>query len=216
MDPLNLGVKSDKLGLGARLGAIFVTARQGWTPGQMIKALALDMNIYAGRDADVTLGEWLAQPGADGKVIIIDEAQFALSNRAACLERLRGITDKSGTPVILVAMQEDVERFGRHEQISSRIFNWVRFEPSSPEDVAGACQELAEVQIAPDLVARIHADTDGRMRDVIKAISRIEMAAKGLGKDAVNAADMRKTKLVEDYRAGIPRPVVRAAARGNA
>lgn len=202
--------------LGSRLKAVFVTAKQGWTPGQMIRALALDMNVFPGRDADTTLGEWLSKPGEDGKIIIIDEAQFALANRAACLERLRGITDKSGTPVILVAMQEDVESFGRHEQISSRIFNWVKFEGASREDIANACQQLAEVQIAADLVERIHIETDGRMRNVIKAISRIEMAAKGLGKEAVGAADMRKTKLVEDYRLGLPRLAPKATARGHA
>lgn len=201
--------------LGAKLNAIFVTAHQGWRPAQMIKALALEMKVFVGRDADANLGEALAAEGAENRLIIIDEAQFALGSGAACLERLRGITDKSGTPVILVAMQEDVTKFGRHEQISSRIFNWVKFQPASKEDVGKACQQLAEVQIAADLVDRIHADTDGRMRDVIKAISRIEMAAKALGRDPIGAADVRRTTLVEDYRAGIPKPVVKPSARGG-
>ena len=66
--------------------------------------------------------------------------------------------------------------------------------------MATACQPLAEVQIAADLVKRIHADTGGRMRNVLNAISRVEMAAKGLNKTSVTAADVRRLTLCEDYR----------------
>lgn len=189
--------------LASRMGAVFITAQQGWRPTQMIAALAHEMGIVPGRDPNEAIGEALAGHSAEGRIVIVDEAQFALQGGAACLERLRGITDKSATPVILVAMADDVEKFGKREQISSRIFSWVRFEPTDKEDVGRACQELAEVQIGPDLIARIHADSAGRMRDVVKAISRIEMVAKALGKDSVSAADLRHTTLVENYLSGI-------------
>lgn len=201
--------------LGAERGAIFITAHQGWRPTQLIRKLASDLKVVVSRDPDIT-DDSLGAALKKDEVIIIDEAQFALSNGAACLERLRGITDKSGNGVILVAMQADVPKFSRHEQISSRIFSWVKFKPTTKEEVALACQQLADVQIAGDLIERIHADSDGRMRDVIKAISRIEMVAKALGKDAVGAADLRRTTLVEDYRAGLPGPAARPAARGAA
>ena len=41
------------------------------------------------------------------------------------------------------------------------------------------------------------------------------MAAKALGRDPIGAADVRRTTLVEDYRAGIPKPVVKPSARGG-
>jgi DNA transposition AAA+ family ATPase len=202
--------------LGANLQAVFVTAQQGWTPSQMLKALSLVMKVQLGSDPNSAIGEALTPaPNEEARIIIIDEAQFTLQGGAACLDRLRGITDKNGTPVILVAMADDVHKFAKREQISSRIFNWVKFQPTTPDDVARACQELAEVQIAPDLIARIHADTAGRMRDVIKAISRIEMVAKASGKDIVRAADLRKTTLCEDYRSGIPVLAAKAVTKGS-
>jgi len=192
----------------AASGAVFITATQGMTPGRLVTAIGerLGLSVTA-RDLATLIGGRLLE--ADTPVVV-DEAQFLLADNAAALERLRGITDKSATPVLLVSMERDVYRFGAREQISSRIFNWVEFRPASLEDVSLACHQLADVQIAPDLVARIHADTKGRMRGVLNAISRIEMAAKGLGKKAVAAADLRKTVLVEDYRASHDRLARRA------
>lgn len=182
---------------GAQNGAAFLTMQQGWTPGRMTAELAAKIGLPVTARIEVAIGERLAEHET---TVILDEAQFALPENAACLERLRGITDKSGTAVILVAMERDVWRFSQREQISSRIFNWVEFKPASADDVATACQQLAEVQIGADLVKRIHADTGGRMRNVLNAISRIEMAAKGLGKATVNATDVRRLTLCEDYR----------------
>jgi len=184
---------------GSRNGAVYLTMQQGMTPGKMVSAMAEKVGVAITRNTETALGARLAQ---EQTAVILDEAQFALAENGACLERLRGITDKSGTPVVLVAMERDVWKFGQREQIGSRIFNWVEFKPSSLEDVATACRQLAEVQIAPDLVERIHADTHGRMRGVLNAISRIEMAAKGLGIADVHASHVRRIQLVQDYRAG--------------
>lgn len=182
---------------GAAEAAVYLTAVQGMTPGRLIAALAERMGIAQGR-MEAAIGARLA---ASQSAIILDEAGFALDDRAACLERLRGITDKSGTPVILIAMPQDVWRFGQHQQISSRIFNWVEFAPASAADVAAVCQQLADVQIEPDLVQRIHAETEGRMRSVLNAIARIEGVARAASKTRMASADMRGA-LCEDYRRG--------------
>ena len=183
---------------GAAEGAVYLTAVQGMTPGRLIAALAERMGIPQGRTMETAIGARLV---ASQSAIILDESGFALDDRAACLERLRGITDKSGTPVILIAMPQDVWRFGQHQQISSRIFNWVEFAPASAADVAAVCQQLADVQIEPDLVQRIHAETEGRMRSVLNAIARIEGVARAASKTRMASADMRGA-LCEDYRRG--------------
>lgn len=186
---------------GAANAAAFVTLRPGLPPGRLLAMLAAKLGVAQGQqlDIDTALGASLA---ANGTPVILDEAHYGLAESAACLERLRGITDKSGTPVVLVTMEREVWRFGEREQIASRMFAWVEFKPASVDDVAAVCRQLAEVEIAPDLVARIHADSQGRMRSVLNAISRVEMAAQGLGKAQVSAADCRRMTLVEDYRSG--------------
>jgi DNA transposition AAA+ family ATPase len=184
---------------GAAAGACFITMQQGDTPGKLLTALADRLGVPQSKGFENAIGARLAA----GQIpVVLDEAGFALTENAACLERLRGLTDKSGTPVILVAMAQDVWKFGQHQQIASRIYTWVEFKPSSLNDVAAACSQLTDVQIDGDLIRRIHAETEGRMRSVLNAISRIEGAARGLGKTQIGAADVKGVTLCEDYRQG--------------
>ncbi|MFM2056079.1 MAG: hypothetical protein RLY71_464 [Pseudomonadota bacterium] len=186
--------------LGSRLGAVFVTCTQGMSPGRLVEALADRLGLPATRYIDEAIGERLT---LDQTPVLLDEAQFALADGAACLERLRSITDKSGTPFVLVFMERDLWRVGQREQISSRIACRVEFRPAELDDITEVCRQLSDVAIAPDLVKRIHTDTQGRMRSVLNAISRIEIAARTLGKTAVAAADLRQVVLCDDYRAGL-------------
>lgn len=189
---------------GSANGAAFVAMHPGMSPGKLLMSLAAKLHVTrsAAHDLDSAIGEKLVM---DQVTVILDEAHYGLAERAACLERLRGITDKSGTPVLLVTMETEVNRFGEHLQISSRIFNWTEFQPTSLEDVAKVCKSLAEVNIAADLVQRIAKDSAGQMRGILNAISRVEMAAKGLTTDPaapITAAQLKGVRLVEDYRAG--------------
>lgn len=183
---------------GAAEAACYVTATQGMTPGRLIATLADRMGIAQSRTTEAAIGARLAREQIP---IILDEAGFALDERAACLERLRSLTDKSGSPMILILMDQDLWKLGQHQQISSRIFNAVDFVPSTAADVAVVCQQLADIEVADDLVARIHAETEGRMRSVLNAISRVEIVARGASKVRMTSADMRGP-LCEDYRRG--------------
>jgi DNA transposition AAA+ family ATPase len=200
---------------GSANGAAFITLRRGLSPSRMLSMLAAKLGVARGQqlDMDTALGACLAE---NQTTVILDEAQFGLADSAACLETLRGITDKSGTPVVLVTMESEVWRFDRCQQIASRLFCWVEFAPVSVGDVSKVCQQLGEVEIAPDLVQRIQADAQGRMRSVLNAISRIEMAAKGLSKTSMCAADCKRMVLVEDYRAGHNAKPLRATPMGRA
>lgn len=188
---------------GSSNHAAFVAMHPGMSPGKLLSSLAAKLRVTrsAAHDLDSAIGAKLAM---DETTVILDEAHYGLAERAACLERLRGITDKSGTPVLLVTMETEVNRFGEHLQISSRIFNWVEFQPTSLEDVAKVCKSLSEVAIAADLVQRIAAESGGQMRGILNAISRVEMAAKGIEGRApeapVTAAQLKGVRLVEDYR----------------
>lgn len=184
---------------GARQGAVFVTMRPGMTPTRLINEVATKLGIRQGGDVDLDTAVQRLVTEKE-TAIVLDEAGHALADREACLERLRWITDKSLTPLVLVAMAQDIARFDRRQQISSRIYNHVEFKPTTLDDLVAVVLSLAEVEIDADLIARIHRETAGRMRLVLNAISRIEAVGKSLGKDRVTAADMARTRLCEDYR----------------
>lgn len=177
----------------ASSGAAFVTMEKGWTHNRLIIALAERLGVPATGNVASALGRRLVE----GQIpVIVDEAGHGLAENAACLERLRGITDKTGTPFILVFMEHDLWRLRQHLQLTSRIFHAIDMKPATLEDVALACAQLAEVEISPDLVRRIFVESGGLMRKVLNAIAKVEIAAKGLQKTSVTAADMKGTRLV--------------------
>lgn len=188
----------------AEAGAVMLTAQANWTVTRMMEELAAKLGIEPVRGYQAKVAETIA---AEDIALVLDEAQFALHDAAACMEVLRGITDKSGTMLIAVTMDHDVPRFNRREQIGSRFFRRCQFQQSTVADVAAACAQLAEgVEIAPDLIERIHTETGGRMRLVLNAISRIEQIAHHQQAARIDAAVVKGVALCEDFqRAGARR-----------
>lgn len=115
---------------------------------------------------------------------------------------MRDFSDRAETIVVLVGMADIKRRIMRYQQISSRVAQVVEFQAPSPTDVAAACKQLAEVDIAPDLVSEIHRQTGGRMRLVLNAIAQVERAAKMDGVEKISLADIGGKKLVYDWQDG--------------
>lgn len=181
----------------SEVGAVMLTAQADWTVTRMREELAAKLGIEVSRGYQAKIGEAIA---LDEVPIIVDEAQFALHDAAACLEVLRGITDKSKTPLVAITMESEVPKFNRRTQIGSRFFHQCDFRASSEADVIAACAQLAEVEIADDLALRIHADTSARMRLVMNAIARVEQVARRLDKTHINADDVKTLPLVEEFQ----------------
>lgn len=190
--------------------AAMLTANPSWTVRRMMLELAGKLSIP-------TSGAWEAAVenaiAADEIPMIVDEAGFALADNAACVERLRSITDKSGTLLVLVVMERDMERLLKHDQITSRA-TLCAFTASTVGDVKAACAQLAEVQIAEDLAERIHRDTGGRMRLVVEAINLVEAMTLAAGKRRAELADVKGIALCDDFNGSMRR--AGRAARGGA
>jgi|APMI01.1.fsa_nt_gi hypothetical protein len=193
----------------AEVGAVMLTAQEGWTPSRMLGELAEKLGIEPVRGFERKIEETIA---GEEIPIVLDEAAFALHNSAACLERLRGITDKSCTLLVMAAMEQDRPKFARRMQIASRISYVCNFEKSTLDDVAAACRQLGEVEMADDLIERIHRDTDARMRLVMTAINRVELAARRHGKQRIELADVKGLPLCEDFNRVMVRGGVRRGA----
>lgn len=175
--------------------AVMVTAHPGWTVRRMMVELADRLGI-------VTRGAWetaVEARIADEEVpLVVDEAGFALADNAACLERLRSLTDKSGTTLVMVVMERDMTRLRQFDQITSRA-TLCPFGASSLADVRAACEQLAEVDIPDDLAERIHRESGARMRLVIEAINVIERVTQSAGQTSASAVDLRGYALCEDF-----------------
>lgn len=194
----------------ASTNAVMLTAHPGWTVRRMMIELADRLDVVVKGAWEEALQERIA---ADEIPIVVDEAGFALADNAACIERLRAVTDKSGTPLVLVVMERDMARLRQHDQITSRA-TLCPFAPATLTDVRAACTQLAEIEIADDLVERIHRDSGARMRLVLEAISIAERVGVAEGKKRVVAADVADYALCEDFNRAL-RAGRRPGAKGK-
>jgi DNA transposition AAA+ family ATPase len=175
--------------------AVILTAHPGWTVRRMLVDLADRLSIPAKGDWEAAVE---AQVAAEEIPVVVDEAGFALRDNAACLERLRSITDKSGTLLVAVVMERDMERLRQFDQLTSRA-TLCPFRASTLADVRAACAQLSAVAFAPDLSERIHRDSGARMRLVVEAINVAEQVGLAAGKTSISAADVSALSLCEDF-----------------
>jgi len=188
-------------------GAVFLRANIDWTPRYFLVELAKALAVDPRGTSEQLFNRMLAVIATQQLPLVIDEAEATLKDHAAVLEKIRDFSDRTETMVILVGMEAIQRNIARHPQISSRIAQVVEFTPASLEDVALACQQLAEVRIAPDLVAEIHRQSGGRMREVMNAIATVERVGKMNGLALVDVAAVEGMSITHDWQARRPRTV---------
>jgi hypothetical protein len=160
----------------AGVGAVMLTAEVDSTPRRLMVDLAQKLSIVVTQGFEREIEAVIAKHNI---AIILDEAGFALHNNAACIEKLRGITDKTNTLLVVVIMQNDIGKLNspRLQQLASRFGEPCSFKEVSFDDVKLACGQLGEVPMADDLVAHIHKVSGASMRQVMGDICKVEETA---------------------------------------
>jgi hypothetical protein len=103
------------------------------------------------------------------------------------LDTLRDIHDTSNVPVILIGHEGTERRLVHRAQLARRISEWVEFRPLDKEDARILANTVAEVDIADDLLADLHAQSKGSTGLMTVGLARIESMAKANGWKTVDA-----------------------------
>ncbi|MEY4591518.1 MAG: hypothetical protein RIR18_413 [Pseudomonadota bacterium] len=158
--------------------AIHLRANEGWTPRQFMKELATKAGVDGAGSAQALFERLLGYMVETGTPLVIDEVNFCLADNAAVMEKIRDFSDRTETLVIYAGDERVIPKIGRHTQIASRFAAVVEFKMATLADVRLLCDELAEVQIADDLVAYLHHQSGGRVRNIIDGIAVAERIGK--------------------------------------
>lgn len=194
-------------------GAAYLRAKVEWTPSYFMRELAETLKLDSrGRAKDV-FGRIAGVLGGQQIPLVIDEVEHCLRDSAQVLEAIRDLSDLTEVMVILVGMDQVQAKIARHAQISSRIAKVVEFQPATPEDVTAFCTQLSDVTITPDLIAEIHRQSAGRVREIMNAIATVEQTAKRNGNSTANLQDMAGQTLTHDWQARRPRMVATKGGR---
>jgi len=180
-------------------GYVFVRAKETWTKRAMLDELAEKMGLdKRGRNQEVQ-ARCIGKLAVDMVPVIIDEADFLIRSTPSLLEVLRDVTDLTGTMCFLVGMEHFPLKVARYGHIASRVARVVELDPLTPTDVKATVAAKSEVAIDDDLVARIHAESKGRMRLVLNAIANIETWAGANGWKRVEAKHVESRVLCTEF-----------------
>jgi DNA transposition AAA+ family ATPase len=169
-----------------QVDGFYIRAWPTWTPTSMLGAIAEDLGCRVGGRTAPMLREIIAELTARPMPLFIDEAD-CIADKLPLLELLRGLHDVGNVPLILMGTENFARNLSRHEQITSRVAEWVRFLPIDLSDARVVADTLAEVAITNDLLAEIHSASVGSIRSFVMALARVETWARKQGLQRVDA-----------------------------
>ena len=178
-----------------RTRGVYLRALACWTPSDLLASICAELRLDAhGRNA-VMFARIAQALSASDRAVYVDEADHLLPH-LRMLETLRDIHDIAGAPVILIGMAGIERRLQAREQLLGRVSQWVEFLPADLEDARTLADSVAEVDIADDLLAYLHAQARGSMRRMTIGIHRIEQAARAAGVERIDRRAWGKRELL--------------------
>ncbi|WP_347279606.1 AAA family ATPase [Plasticicumulans sp.] len=175
-----------------RSNAIYTEASPSWSLQGMLRSIMFACGVDPkGRAADMEKYVVDHMMG-ENRPLIVDELDHLMlpgqSTTLRMLEALRSLYDKSGMPVVMVGMDKIDRKIKLREQLSRRIFQWVRFDDLDYEDIRTTADSLCEVAVADDLLDHLVRQVGARMGWIVPNLARIERRAKGNGWSEIDLA----------------------------
>ncbi len=129
--------------------------------------------------------------------IVVDEVEKAIKN-ISILENLRDISDLIEMPVLLVGREYTWGKLKRHPQIKTRISSSATFQKADIDDIKLLATELCEVKVTDDVIQLINDQSEGYVRQILKALKNAERIALRAKSDEITIALVGDKMLVQD------------------
>jgi DNA transposition AAA+ family ATPase len=178
-----------------KTNAVRVEVGETWSIKKLLQELLFELRIQPKGTISDLADQVKAALGDDPRrPLIIDEADKLL-RKGGMLEVIREIGDVAGCPVILIGEEMLPEKLAVHERFHNRVLDWTGAEPCDQEDVAALAAALYRgVTIAPDLLAEIARQSDGRARRICTNLDEAMKVARNKGLKTVDLAAWGGTK----------------------
>lgn len=155
------------------LDGIFLRALRSWTPSSMLGALMVEIGLSPMRVkapmVDAAVRYLMEHP----RPLFIDEADY-LFRTGDMMDTWRDIYDLTGSPVILIGMEEMARRIQTQGKFARRITQWIEFSGIDTADARTLADTVCEVAVADDLLAYVHSQARANIGRMVTALARIE------------------------------------------
>ncbi|MDY6904121.1 MAG: ATP-binding protein [Thermodesulfobacteriota bacterium] len=165
--------------------AYYVELDETWTKKKLCQEILRAVGGYAKGHTIADYVTGIVEMMASTRLpLIVDEADYLVAKNQVNI--LRGIHDKSGAPVILIGEEALPEKLTKWERVHNRMLDWVQAEPASFEDGRHLARLYApNVSIGDDLMQKITAASNGRVRRICVNIEKVREFAVTRGIDTI-------------------------------
>lgn len=182
--------------------AVFVRAKETWTKRALLNELADQMGLDSRGSNSEVQARVIGSLAQSMQPLVFDEADHLIRTTPSLLETIRDITDVTGCACFLVGMPQFTTRLGRYGHIASRVAKVVEFEMLDLPDVQAICTAMCEVKLSPDVVISVAAQSSGRARLILTAISNLEAWAAANGWEEITKDHIKGRTLVVEFKPG--------------
>ncbi len=163
----------------------------------LLEALIRELDGVPMRRRSVMI-DWITVKLAEKeRVIFIDEADYLLK-QDDMLDVMRDIYDLTGSPVILIGMEEIARKIQQNGRFARRITQWLEFQGIDLDDARITADSLCDVSLADDLVEHLHKESRANIGRMVIGLSRIESFGKTNGLSLVSLSEWGDRPLFYD------------------
>lgn len=169
-----------------RMRAYYVECKSTWTKKATLTAIVREMGIPAPNTIYEMSDVICEQLAKSGRPMIIDEMDHLVDKSA--VEIIRDLYEGSGAAILLIGEERLPKKLERWERFHGRILDFVPAQPSDLEDARHLARLYCrEVQVADDLLKKIHQASNGSARRICVNLERVQAEALASGMDAIDA-----------------------------
>jgi DNA transposition AAA+ family ATPase len=125
---------------------------------------------------------------AGSRPIFVDEADYLL-RQPAMIDALRDVYDTTGSPVILIGMEDMARKVRSIGKFARRVTQWIEFSGIDAADARTLADTVCEVRVDDGLLAHLAKEARANIGRMTTALARIETFARTNSLDSVTLAD---------------------------
>lgn len=169
------GKSRTALHYAANNGAVMIRTKKLMTGRWLLEEIVEELGAEPKWKSKDLFAQAVDLLGERRRTIILDEIDYFTSD-SRIIESMRDLHDIAHCPIIFIGMGQADKKLRRFPHLYDRFVVMQKFEKLDLEDVQVMADQVAEVKLEPDAVARIADESQGRIREIIKMMHRAEAA----------------------------------------
>ncbi|MEX2450946.1 MAG: ATP-binding protein [Rhodospirillales bacterium] len=158
--------------------AVQIRIKAAATPHWVLTDLVRELGEQApATSCEKLYGQAIGYLLKDPRPIVVDEVENGLRD-IRVLETIRDLVESAEIPTAFVGREYVLGKLKAYKHFSTRIGARAEFSLLTLNDVTLCVKELCEVDVPQDVIEQIHAESNGHVREVVKAIKAVERIGK--------------------------------------